>query len=102
MRERLSIILITKNEEAKIARCLASVRFADEVMVVDGESTDRTMEICRAAGARVISHRFSGYFARERALGVEAATGDWMLQMEKYAIEPRREFHPVSRLESNS
>ena len=82
MKERLSIILITKNAEAKIARCLESVRFADEVIVVDGESTDRTVELCRAAGARVITHPFSGYFARERAVGVEAATGDWMLQMD--------------------
>ncbi len=81
-RERLSIVLITKNEEAKIARCLESVRFADDVVVVDGASTDRTAEICRAAGATVINHPWEGSFAQERTLGVEAATGEWILQMD--------------------
>ena len=82
MKERLSIVLLTKNEEGKIGRCLASVRFADEVIVVDGESTDRTVELCRAAGATVISHRWEGSFAQERTLGVAAATGEWILQMD--------------------
>ncbi len=81
-RERLSIILITKNEEAKIARCLESVRFADEVIVVDGESTDRTAAIAASMGARVINHRWEGSFAKERVTGVSASTGDWVLQMD--------------------
>ena len=81
-RERLSILLLTKNEEARLAPCLDSVRWADEVVVVDGESTDRTRDIAHAVGATVVNRPFSGSFAQERNAGLDAATGDWVLQMD--------------------
>ena len=81
-RETLSVVIITKNEEARIGRCLESVRWADEIVVVDGMSTDRTAEICRRFGARVIPHAFEGSFAQERNIGMEQATGDWVLQID--------------------
>ncbi len=81
-RTRLSVVILTKNEEARIARCLESIRWADELIVVDGMSTDRTVEICRAFGAQVIAHPFGGSFAEERNLGMARATGDWVLQID--------------------
>lgn len=81
-RLRLSVVILTKNEEIRIARCLESVRWADEIVVVDGMSTDRTAEICRRFGARVIAHPFEGSFAQERNLGMEHAQGDWVLQID--------------------
>ncbi|MBI3011912.1 MAG: glycosyltransferase family 2 protein [Candidatus Omnitrophica bacterium] len=81
-RAHLSVVILTKNEEARIARCLESVRWADEIVVVDGMSTDRTAEICRQFGARVIVHPFEGSFAQERNLGLEHAGGDWVLQID--------------------
>ena len=81
-RARLSVVILTKNEERRIARCLESVRWVDEVIVVDGMSTDRTVEICRDFGARVISHPFEGSFAQERNLGMEQAAGEWVLQID--------------------
>ena len=81
-RARLSIVVLTKNEERRIAGCLESVRWADELIVVDGLSTDRTVEICRRYGARVISRAFSGDFGVERNVGNDAATGDWILQLD--------------------
>ena len=81
-RRRLSVVILTKNEEARIARCLESVRWADEVIVVDDMSTDRTAEICRQFGARVVPHPFEGSFAEERNLGMQHATGDWVLQLD--------------------
>lgn len=81
-RETLSVVVLTKNEEARIARCLESVRWADELIVIDGESTDRTVEICRSFGATVIQHPFEGSFAVDRNLGLSRAQGDWVLQID--------------------
>lgn len=81
-RERLSVVVLTKNEETRIARCLESVRWADEIIIVDGMSTDRTVEICTAAGATVLSHPFSGSFGEERNVGADAASGEWVLQLD--------------------
>jgi glycosyltransferase involved in cell wall biosynthesis len=59
MAEKLSILIPTFNEEANLPDCLASVRdVADEILVVDSFSTDRTVEIARAAGARVLQHEY--------------------------------------------
>ncbi len=74
----LSVVLITLNEEHQIARTLAALGFADEIVVVDSLSSDRTVEICRAHGARVISAPFRGYGAQKR-LAVSKATHDWVL-----------------------
>ncbi|MCR4411179.1 MAG: glycosyltransferase family 2 protein [Thermoguttaceae bacterium] len=52
----ISVLILTKNEELNIARCLESVRWADDVVVLDDHSTDRTVEIARRLGARVIVH----------------------------------------------
>ena len=81
-RQRLSVVVITKNEEPRIARCLKSVQWADEIIVVDGESTDRTVEIAQSLNAKVISHPFSGDFGVERNLGADAASGPWILQLD--------------------
>ena len=50
---KLSVVVITKNEEACIAECLESVKWADEIIVVDDESTDKTIEIVKGFGAKV-------------------------------------------------
>lgn len=81
-KETLSLVIITKNEEDKIARCLESVKWADEIIVVDDLSTDRTVEICRRYGAKVISHKSNGNFDRQRNIGIDNATGEWILQMD--------------------
>ncbi len=81
-RATVSAVVLTKNEESRIARCLASLQWMDEVVVVDGQSQDRTVEICRQSGARVIQRAFSGSFAEERNAGLEAATSEWVLQLD--------------------
>ena len=82
MSATLSVVILTKNEEARIRRCLESVGWADEIVIVDGLSTDRTVEVCRQFGARVIPHAFEGSFAQERNLGLDSARGDWVLQID--------------------
>jgi glycosyltransferase involved in cell wall biosynthesis len=63
---RLSVVIITYNEEKNIARCLESVRpVADEIVVLDSFSTDRTEEICRSYGARFFTHAFDGHIEQK-------------------------------------
>ncbi len=59
--EKVSVVIITFNEEKNIERCLESVRWADEIVVVDTFSTDRTVEICRRFTDRVFQESWRGY-----------------------------------------
>src|SRR5512142_2984033 len=76
--ERLSVVLTTLNEERNIERCLDSVRWADEIVVVDSFSRDRTVELARKYTARVYQHEYPGS-SRHVQRGVEYAAGEWVL-----------------------
>lgn len=77
---RLSCCLIAKNEAADLPRCLASTAGLDaELILVDTGSTDRTPEIAAAFGARVLNHQWRKDFSAARNVGLDAATGDWIL-----------------------
>ena len=78
----LSVIVITKDEEAVIRRCLESVAWADEIVVVDSGSADRTREICRGLGAKV--HVFPDWpgFGSQKNRARQLATGDWILSLD--------------------
>ncbi|MGV3573098.1 MAG: glycosyltransferase family 2 protein [Ramlibacter sp.] len=80
--QRLSVIVICKNEILNLGACLRSVQFADEVVVLDSGSTDGTVELARAMGARVLqSDDWPGYGPQKnRALA--AATGDWVFSID--------------------
>lgn len=78
----LSIVIITFNEEANIARCLQGLgNVADEVLVVDSFSTDRTVEICHLHGARVVQHAFAGY-VEQKNFATDQAKFDHVLQLD--------------------
>ncbi len=74
--------MITKNEEASIGRCLRSAAFADEMVVVDNGSTDKTAEIARELGARVIDAPDWPGFGPQKNRALSAATGDWVLSLD--------------------
>jgi glycosyltransferase involved in cell wall biosynthesis len=74
----LSVIVLTRNEATNIERCLNSVAWADEIVVVDAESEDETRAIAEQMGAKVIVHPWQGAGA-QYALGIAHATGDWVL-----------------------
>ena len=77
----LSVTIITKNEAANIKRCLESVRWADEIIVVDSGSTDNTLEICREYTDKIYSTDWPGYgIQKNRALSY--ATKDWVLSLD--------------------
>jgi glycosyltransferase involved in cell wall biosynthesis len=75
---KITAVVITLNEAARIGRCLESVRWCDEMVVVDSGSTDATIEIARAAGARVASQAWQGY-GPQKAHAVRLARNDWVL-----------------------
>lgn len=75
---RLSIGILTLNEEARIGTCIESAAFADEVIVVDSGSRDRTLEIAQAKGVAVYSYPDWQGFAVQRNRLLEHATGDWI------------------------
>ncbi len=75
----LSVVVLTRDEEANIARCLASVQWADQVVVVDSGSADRTVPLARSLGADVIEQAWLGFSAqREFALRRPEIRHDWV------------------------
>ncbi len=77
-RHKLSVVLITLNAERALEACLASVPFADEIVIVDSGSTDRTLAIAAQYQARVIQQSFLG-FGPQKQFAVEQASFDWVL-----------------------
>ncbi|MCF8567611.1 glycosyltransferase [Alicyclobacillus tolerans] len=77
---RLSVQILTRNEEQDIADCIHSVKaIADEIIVVDTGSTDGTIQLARSLGALVVEPKWSDDFAAVRNLGLDHATADWVL-----------------------
>jgi (heptosyl)LPS beta-1,4-glucosyltransferase len=78
---KLSVTIITRDEEALIGDCLESVRWAEEIIVVDTGSVDRTIEICQKYTLHVESRPWQGYAPAKNA-AIERATGDWILSLD--------------------
>jgi len=78
----LSVIIITKNEALRLGDCLASVQFADEIIVLDGCSTDATADIARAHGAQV--HQMADWpgFGPQKNRALALATQSWVLSID--------------------
>jgi (heptosyl)LPS beta-1,4-glucosyltransferase len=100
---KLSVIILTKNEEKNIADCIASLQWADEVVVFDSFSHDRTVEIAQDAGAAVLQHAFQN-FAQQRNAALEAVNSDWVFFVDaderatpELATEVRRVIQDDSR-----
>ena len=80
---RLSVCVIAKNEEQFLGRCLASVKgLADQIVVVDTGSTDRTVEIAKEHGAEIHSFSWTDDFSAARNSALEHVTGDWVLVLD--------------------
>jgi glycosyltransferase involved in cell wall biosynthesis len=77
-RPPVSAVLITRNAERLLAQVLAAVTWCEEILVVDSGSSDRTIEIAKGGGARVLHHDFEGY-GPQKAWAVTQAANDWVL-----------------------
>ncbi len=78
---KISATIITYNEERNLPRAIESLRCADEILVVDSGSTDRTVEIAEKLGARVMESPWPGY-AKQKNLAAENAAHDWILSLD--------------------
>ena len=81
MRTKISVVIITKNEENNIGRCLESVKWADEIVIVDSGSTDRTLEICQQYNCKIIETEWLG-FGKTKQLAVANATNNLILSID--------------------
>jgi len=79
--EKLSVIIITYNEEENIRDCLESVRWADEIIVVDAFSTDRTVEICREYTDKIFLRKWRN-FSDQKNFALSKATHEWVLSID--------------------
>jgi (heptosyl)LPS beta-1,4-glucosyltransferase len=78
---KLSVVVITKNEEARIRACLESVKWADEIIVVDDESTDKTVEVVKGFGAKVFV-RMMDVEGTHRNWAYAQAKNEWVLSLD--------------------
>jgi len=78
---KLSVLLPTLNEEAMLPDCLESIKWADEILVVDSYSTDRTLEIARQYGARIIEHEYVTS-AKQKNWAIPQCAYEWVLQVD--------------------
>lgn len=93
----ISCFVVCCNEEKHIRRCLTSVSWCDEIIVIDSGSTDRTLEIAREYTDKVIHREWSGYVNQKRA-GLEQCTQEWVLNIdadEEVSPELRREIEQI-------
>ncbi|HUX44190.1 MAG TPA: glycosyltransferase family 2 protein [Terracidiphilus sp.] len=81
MPQTLSVAMIAMNEEANLPRTLESVRWADEIIVVDSGSRDRTLEIAQSFGAKTSYHAFGGH-GEQKNVALDLCTSDWILLLD--------------------
>ncbi len=81
MRRKISAAIITKNEEHNIRRCLEAVKWVDEIVIVDSGSTDKTLDICREYGCKIIETGWHG-FGPQKKMATDACSHDWVLSVD--------------------
>ncbi len=77
----ISAFIVCCNEERNIRRCLESVRWCDEILVIDSGSTDQTLEICREYTQRIFERPWPGFVAQKQ-FGLEQCRGEWILNLD--------------------
>jgi glycosyltransferase involved in cell wall biosynthesis len=101
---KISAVIVTFNEEENIRAACESVGWADEIVVVDSESSDATRDLAADCGARVIVNKWPG-FAAQKQLATNAATNDWVFSLdadERVSTELRRAIEQLKNRDESS
>jgi glycosyltransferase involved in cell wall biosynthesis len=90
MKVSVTVLIPAKNEEANLPRCLASVRWADEVVLIDSQSADRTAAIAEEQGARVVQFQFNGTWPKKKNWALENVPfrNEWVLILDADEVLP--------------
>ncbi|MBU0730335.1 MAG: glycosyltransferase family 2 protein [Proteobacteria bacterium] len=96
-----SVAIITRNEEARLADCLESVSFAEDLVVVDSDSTDRTVEIAKSYGARVFIEPWQG-FSYQKQYAVNQCKHDWVLILDADERIPQESVTQIAQVLKDS
>ncbi len=85
----ISAIVLTKNEEERIKACLQSIKWVDEIIVVDSNSSDKTIEIAKKFGAKIYQREFDNY-VNQKEWAMSKSSGDWILYIDadERVLEP--------------
>lgn len=75
----ISTVVITKNEEKNIEKCLESIKWSDEIIIIDDNSSDKTIEIAKRYKANIYKHSLNEDFSQQRNFGLSKAKNDWVL-----------------------
>ncbi len=78
---KISAYILTKNEERHIKDCVNSVKWADEIVIVDAFSTDATVEIAKEAGCKIVQHKFES-FGKQRNFALTQCSYDWVIALD--------------------
>ena len=91
MNMKISVTIITLNEENDIAKCLEKLSFADEIIVVDSGSVDKTIEICNRYKAKIIHNKFENY-GLQKQFAVNQTKNDWILSLDADEVSSTNSF----------
>ncbi len=88
LQNKISAILITGNEEENIRDCLESIKWADEIIVVDSESTDKTVEIAKEYTDNIFIKKWEG-FGKQYQFALDQATNEWVFNLDADEEAPK-------------
>lgn len=95
---KLSVITITKNEQDWIENCLKSVSFADQIVIVDCGSKDKTLEICQKYNTEIFYHDWES-FSKQKNFALSKTTGDWVLFIDADERVPQKLKEEIKNLD---